>query len=83
MRHTRGHTRNRRSHHSLKAVRLTRDSETGSVHLRHRACLTTGKYRGRDVIDVTKPLEKKERRIKRKEELKKSDSAEKEVEDKK
>lgn len=54
MRHTRAHTKNRRSHHALKADTITVDAETGTPHLRHRASLKTGMYRGRKVIDVTK-----------------------------
>ncbi len=54
MRHTRAHTRNRRSHHALKANSIVTDSETKTQHLRHRVCLETGMYRGRQVLDVTK-----------------------------
>jgi large subunit ribosomal protein L32 len=60
MRHTRAHTRNRRSHHSLSAPALTTDKETGTPHMRHRASPITGKYRGRQVIDVDKKIAKKE-----------------------
>jgi hypothetical protein len=35
------------------------DGKTGTPHLRHRASLTTGVYRGRQVIDVMKRVEKK------------------------
>ncbi len=52
MRHTRGHTRNRRSHHALPAPRLSACANCGALHLRHRACPSCGKYRGRVVIDV-------------------------------
>ena len=51
MRHTRSHTGNRRSHHRIATVRITKD-ESGVAHLRHRMNPTTGKYRGREVIDV-------------------------------
>ncbi len=46
MRHTRGHTANRRSHHALKNRALTKSPE-GTVHPRHRVVLTGGTYRGR------------------------------------
>ncbi|MBX4189405.1 50S ribosomal protein L32 [Candidatus Parcubacteria bacterium] len=49
MRHTRSHTANRRSHHSLKNPALSKES-TGAVHLRHRANPKTGTYRGRKVV---------------------------------
>ncbi len=59
MRHTRGHTGNRRSHHALKDIKTVTDKETGSVHLRHRVDMVTGMYKGRKVIDVVKKVEKK------------------------
>lgn len=62
MRHTRSHTANRRSHHALKGTNLGIDKETGSVHMRHRVDMTTGKYRGRQVIDVVKRTEKKQKK---------------------
>ena len=54
MRATRAHRDNRRSHHALDANRLSTDSKTGSVHVRHRLDLSTGMYRGRKIIEVTK-----------------------------
>ena len=65
MRHTRAHTANRRSHHALKGSSLTTDKATGVVHLRHRASLTTGTYRGRKVIDVVAKVEKKQAKAKK------------------
>ena len=50
MRHTRSHTGNRRSHHALKAGRLTVSKE-GTVHPRHRVLLDGSTYRGRSVLD--------------------------------
>jgi len=49
MRHTRSHTKNRRSHHALAKPALSKD-EAGNVHLRHRMSKTSGTYRGRKVI---------------------------------
>lgn len=46
MRHTRGHSANRRSHHALKNRALTVSAE-GTVHPRHRVVLEGGTYRGR------------------------------------
>lgn len=54
MRHTKGHTGNRRSHHALKGPRLTLDKETNSYHLRHRVDMNTGMYRGKKVLGVSK-----------------------------
>ena len=67
MRHTRAHTRNRRSHHALKEVRLSRCSKCGMAHLRHRICENCGTYRGKEYIDVFARLSKKERKQKEKE----------------
>lgn len=59
MRSTRSHTGNRRSHHALKANTIVKDEATGVPHLRHRASLETGNYRGRQVVDVVKKAAKK------------------------
>lgn len=52
MRHTKGHTGNRRSHHALKGPRLSLDKETNSYHLRHRVDMSTGMYRGKQVLET-------------------------------
>lgn len=57
MRKTSGQTGNRRSHHGLESPRLSKDD--GVYHLRHRASLETGRYRGRSVIDVRSKRQKK------------------------
>lgn len=68
MRHTKGHTGNRRSHHALKGPRLSLDKETNSYHLRHRVDMSTGMYRGKKVfssnsVSQSKPqAEKKDRK---------------------
>lgn len=66
MRHTKGHTRNRRSHHALKAPRISACPDCGAPHLRHKMCETCGKYRGKQVVDVMAKIEKKNARIKAK-----------------
>lgn len=60
MRHTKSHTANRRSHHALKAPKITTDAKTGTTHLRHRVDMTTGMYRGRKVLDVVAKAVKKQ-----------------------
>lgn len=50
MRHTRGHTNNRRSHHALEAVSAITDKETGALRLPHRLDEATGMYRGRQIV---------------------------------
>jgi len=52
MRHTKAHTRNRRSHHALGNPALTTDKKTGAVSMRHRVSPITGEYKGRKVIEV-------------------------------
>jgi large subunit ribosomal protein L32 len=59
MRHTSGHTRNRRSHHALKVARFETCKDCNTKHLMHRVCANCGKYRGRVVIDVLKKATKK------------------------
>ena len=56
MRHTKSHTRNRRSHHKAEMATLSTDKETGTLHMRHRASSVTGKYKGRNVINVDKKV---------------------------
>jgi large subunit ribosomal protein L32 len=56
MRHTRGHTGNRRSHHALKAMNIVKDAETGNLRLPHHMDEVTGMYRGKQVFT---PKEKK------------------------
>ncbi|HYC83041.1 MAG TPA: 50S ribosomal protein L32 [Candidatus Paceibacterota bacterium] len=59
MRHTRATTGDRRSHHALKPQRLSRCANCGAQALRHRACVTCGVYRGKQVIDVVAKQAKK------------------------
>ncbi len=51
MRHNRGQTGSRRSHHKLEKPRLGKDQD-GVIHMRHRMNPTTGKYKGRVIIDI-------------------------------
>src|SRR4051812_5587393 len=64
MRHTRSHTRNRRSHHALSGTNVVTDKETGNLRLPHRIDEKTGMYRG--MLIVTK----KEAKVKGKTEKK-------------
>ena len=50
MRHTRGHTNNRRSHHALKDMNIVKDKESGALRLPHRVDETTGMYRGKQIF---------------------------------
>lgn len=50
MRHTRGHTGNRRSHHALKNKNIVTDKESGNFRLPHRLDEATGMYRGKLIV---------------------------------
>lgn len=50
MRHTRGHTNNRRSHHALVAISIVKDKETGNLRLPHHLDEVTGMYRGKQIF---------------------------------
>jgi len=49
MRHTRGHTNNRRSHHALKNTNILKDAGSGNLRLPHRLDEVTGMYRGKQI----------------------------------
>jgi len=66
MRHTRAHRDNRRSHHALENPSVTKDASSGVPHLRHRASLQTGQYRGRTVIDIAAKLARKAKKAQEK-----------------
>lgn len=68
MRHTRAHTANRRSHHALKGMALSKCSHCGAMHRPHHMCLECGYYNGRQVMDVTAEKAKRDARIRAKEE---------------
>jgi len=59
MRSTKSHRNNRRSHDGLSKPSVTMDKNTNVPHLRHRASLVTGQYKGRVVIDMTAKIAKK------------------------
>ena len=51
MRVTKGHTGNRRSHHGVKAVRLSICSNCQAKHQRHQLCQECGFYRGKQILN--------------------------------
>ena len=65
MRSTRGHTGNRRSHHALKTLPLTKCAKCGATTWRHRACLSCGTYRGREIMDTMAKVVKKQAKAKK------------------
>ena len=68
MRHTRGHTGNRRSHHALKAPTLSACQNCGAMHRPHHMCLDCGFYNGKMVVDMKAKKEAREARIQAKRE---------------
>ncbi len=60
MRHTRAHTANRRSHHALEELRLSKCVKCEALHMRHQVCTACGTYRGKTVLSLTKERTKKE-----------------------
>lgn len=63
MRHTRAHTKNRRSHHALKTPTLAVCSHCQAHHRPHHMCLSCGYYNGRQVIDLEAKAKAREERI--------------------
>jgi large subunit ribosomal protein L32 len=66
MRHTKSHTKNRRSHHALTATKFVVCSNCKAQKLGHTVCSNCGFYRGMKVIDMVKKLEKKQKKAKAK-----------------
>lgn len=68
MRHTRSHTKNRRSHHALKAPTLAVCKNCGANHRPHHMCLECGFYNGRQVMDLKAEKVKRDTRLESKRE---------------
>ena len=66
-RHTSSRRDRGRSHQTLKVLGLTNCSKCGQPILPHRVCKNCGTYKGREVIDVLKKLNKREQKKRRKE----------------
>lgn len=81
MRKNKSQRNQRRANLHANLPRTTVDTETGSVHLRHRVDIKTGMYRGRQVLEVANNIdsteETKQDSKAQKSESKKSKSAEK------
>ena len=63
MRHTRSHSKNRRSHHALKTPALSTCSHCGASRRPHHMCLECGYYNGRQVMDLEAEKAKRTARI--------------------
>jgi large subunit ribosomal protein L32 len=66
MRHTRAHTRNRRSHHALTAPAVSACGHCGAETRPHHMCLSCGFYKGRQVLDLSTAKARRDARIKAK-----------------
>ncbi len=67
MRHTKSHTKNRRSHHALKTTNFTKCENCKESKIRHTVCFSCGFYRGKKILDLIKKEEKKQKKAKAKE----------------
>ncbi len=67
MRHTKGHRDSRRANLKLGAIAFSKCSHCHASKEPHAMCGNCGYYNGRQVIDVLKKLDKKERKKKEKE----------------
>ena len=56
--------RSRRSHHAIKPVKVVLDEE-GNPHLPHHASPVSGKYKGKQVVDVEKRTARRINRVKK------------------
>jgi len=65
MRRNHSQTANRRSHHAIAGVRLSK-CDCGELRVSHRACPHCGKYNGKVVIDVVARAKRSARRGKKK-----------------
>lgn len=68
MRHTRSHTKNRRSHHALKAPALSTCQNCEAKHRPHHMCLECGHYKGKMVVDMAAKKQAREARLQAKRE---------------
>ena len=64
MRHTKGHSGNRRSHHALKNRTVVKDKESGNLRLPHRLDEATGMYRGKQIAPAQGVRVAKEKKAK-------------------
>jgi large subunit ribosomal protein L32 len=66
MRHTKSHTKNRRSHHALAATSFTKCENCKALKRRHTVCPSCGFYREKKVLDLVAKTEKKQKKAKAK-----------------
>lgn len=64
--HSKSRRNKGRSHMALKTIGLNKCPKCGASVLSHRICMNCGFYKGREVVDVLKGLNKKEKKAKEK-----------------
>ena len=69
MRHTRSHTNNRRSHHSIADRSFSVCEKCKAPKLNHSACTKCGAYKGRVVLDIQAKIDKKLKKQKAREKV--------------
>lgn len=65
--HTKSRRNKRRLHLFIKPSALVKCQKCGKPALPHKVCLNCGFYKGREVLDVLKKLDRKERKAREKE----------------
>lgn len=64
MRHTSSHTRNRRSHHALDAIKSVAGEKEGTLRLPHHIDEASGMYRGRQIAPGIEAVAAKPTKVK-------------------
>ncbi len=64
MRHNRGQTGSRRSHHALASASFTLCEKCGNPREKHVMCPKCGTYKGKVVVDILAKANKKAAKIK-------------------
>lgn len=70
MRHTSSHKKQRRSHHALRPVSVSKCPKCGKEKLPHTLCANCGFYKNREVLNVLKKITKKGKKEKSKNKIK-------------
>ena len=66
MRHTKSHTKNRRSHHAIKTAGFSKCENCSALKKSHTVCVSCGFYGSKKVLDMVKKMEKKQKKEKAK-----------------
>lgn len=64
MRHTKSHTKNRRSHHALKPGMFVACTNCKALKRSHSVCMSCGYYRGKSILNLAAIAERKAKKDK-------------------